>query len=325
MSQSGNSLVNPSAAPVTAAQALAMYRKMVEQQQAHPENRGVNNEAGAILASMLPVIQQNSVQGGILVPAAMGANAANIQESEIIQLIILLDGSGSMWGERAAVIDGFNNGLLRDMQNDRNPDRYRTEVTLWIFAGTDAKLVFANLPLMQVQPLTEADYNPNGGTPEYKTILAAISGASLRAQDLRGGADKGFRKTTRTIFATISDGRNTLKGENDAQGQYVSYEPAKIITVVNSLLTTERWTFAYAHAGSEQEVDTYADEIGFPSRMHVTKHNRSWRNLFGIISASAKAASAAAAPAAGNGFFGANGTGSSAPAANGFFGNPTQP
>lgn len=229
-----------------------------------------------------------TINNGVMLRAAQGVGADQVKASEVTNLIILVDGSGSMNGQQKYVVDAYNK-MIEDLASERNPERYKFYVTLWVFRGNDAQLIYANEPVISAPKWTEADYVPHGSTPLYKTMIAAMGGGSLRAEALR--SVKGHKKMAKNILVTITDGGNTLTSEEE-NGVLVEYNQPGVRALVTNLLSTEKWLVALAYAGSLDGLNREADALGIQNRRLITKDAESWRRFFEIVSASAQVASA---------------------------------
>lgn len=74
--------------------------------------------------------------------------------------VIVLDKSGSMSSIARQAIDGVNEtiGSIKSAQ-EKNPDQEHM-VTLVAFCGCEMRSIYDNVPVAEVQPLTDKDYCP---------------------------------------------------------------------------------------------------------------------------------------------------------------------
>lgn len=89
---------------------------------------------------------------------------------ETVRAVFILDESSSMAGQQSSVISGFNE-CIADLKTDPNPIDYL--ITLIKFSD-EAKTVFRDLPLNQVENLNTLTYKPNGMTALLDAVGTAI-------------------------------------------------------------------------------------------------------------------------------------------------------
>lgn len=300
--------------PVTPSDADALFDKAIQRSEAG--GQGLNARTVALMRGA------QLGTGGAMLRAAAGRLGTQLPVRQIINLILLLDGSGSMLGARAAVKAGVND-MIDDLGNERNPQRDSFELTIWIFRDDSAELLevtdpvtgnrmeVVNIPITQMPHLEDSDYVPSGATPLYKTALAAMGAGSLRSERLRMGMDGKNKATAMNMLVIASDGENTLNQEM-INGNTLYYRPGEVEQVSRDLLQTEQWVLAYGYAGSGL-AETQAKAVGFPMYADIDKVG-GWRKFLGIVSRSAQAVSRAASTGAtgsqaaaqslGGGFFG---------------------
>lgn len=242
--------------------------------------------------------------GGVMMRAAGGRLGAAIKARRVFNLMIVLDGSGSMQDVRGEVVSGLND-LVVDLSSERNPERDAIEITIWIFSGTTAKLFtvsgqeIANVPVTAMPTVSLNDYQVDSTTPMNKTLLAAMGAGSLRAERLRMGIDGKQRRASMNYIILLTDGQNNIWDENLGAGQVVSYADSEVAQISRDLLTTEQWILAVGYGGpssSQDEADQYAADIatriGFSQSRGVG--GSGWRAFLGMVSRSVKTASIAA-------------------------------
>ncbi len=195
-----------------------------------------------------------------------GVDIDDISSDDVTLVAVALDESSSMSGERQAVIDGFNQ-MLKALQDSRQADSIL--LSTWTFS-TAPKLAFSYTPVPKIAPLTLNDYNPNGGTALYDTLLDVMTGLVAYGQMLR---DNGVR--TRCVIVTISDGEDNSSRVASTQ----------VRTVSNALVAQETYTLAYVGVGSAN-LRQIADEVGFPAVLTVNASASEIRRTFQQVSAS---------------------------------------
>ena len=119
--------------------------------------------------------------------------------------VIILDKSGSMSSIARQAIDGVNEtiGSIKSAQ-EKNPDQTHL-VTLVAFCGCELKCIYDNVPVAQVQPLTDKDYRPCCMTPLYDAIGTTIS--RVHALKSKEGED------TLALVTIITDGYENASHE----------------------------------------------------------------------------------------------------------------
>jgi uncharacterized protein YegL len=138
-----------------------------------------------------------------------------------VRAVFVLDESGSMGGRRDQVISGFNESL-QDMRSDPNPVEYL--VTLIKF-NTSSIVVYRDLPLGQVTPLSYTTYGPNGGT----ALLDAV-----------GQAIDYYPANQNMVMVTIF-----TDGEENSSRQYIA---SRVHELINSRQNINRWGFVFMGA-----------------------------------------------------------------------------
>ena len=116
-------------------------------------------------------------------------------KADSTELVFILDKSGSMSGKEKDVIGGFNAMLEKQKKLDG-----KAYVTTLLFSDTE-KTLHDRLPLEEIAPLTDADYEVNGCT----ALLDAI-GNAIEKVDLIHKYIREEDKPTRTMFIITTDG-----------------------------------------------------------------------------------------------------------------------
>jgi uncharacterized protein YegL len=100
----------------------------------------------------------------------MTETTADKKQDSKLNVVIVLDRSGSMGDIQQSTISAFN-GLL-DKQR-KEPGAETTLFTLYTFSDTVQRL-WSNVPIGQVTNITQADYQPNGQTALLDAIGTAV-------------------------------------------------------------------------------------------------------------------------------------------------------
>lgn len=132
---------------------------------------------------------------------------------------IAIDESSSMGKIASTVTASFNDYLevLREQPAE-------VRATVWKFA-TEVESIIVGRALMQVPPLTDENYSPNGNTALYDAL-----GMAMRTLDSQmGGAD-------RAIVVVVTDGRDNVS---------TAFDATEIAAMIELRANTGRWTFVY--------------------------------------------------------------------------------
>jgi Mg-chelatase subunit ChlD len=155
----------------------------------------------------------------------------------LVHFYVLLDRSGSMSSMKSDVIGGYNTFLAEQMEA---PGRAR--MTLVQFDSQNHHDVILDaVPLQAVAPMTEASFNPRGGTPLLDatvTLIEKIHGR-IATRAAMGKSDEEI------VIITITDGE-----EN--QSRFSSLEQVRALVTGGQ---EAGWSFVFLGAG----LDAYAE------------------------------------------------------------------
>ena len=153
---------------------------------------------------------------------------------------LLIDRSGSMASMRSDVIGGFN-ALLAEHQAAGDDARF----TVVQFDSQDPQeIVVDAVKPSRVQPLSDATFQPRGGTPLLDATGQLIARAAVRQEHRKA---LGKRPEVVTVV-TITDGEENQSRE---------YSKRDIVRLVEKK-TADGWTFAFLGLG----LDAYAEAGG---------------------------------------------------------------
>ena len=154
-----------------------------------------------------------------------------------VHFYILLDRSGSMDSMRSDVVGGFN-AFLTEQQAQPG----RAKITLVQFDTQEPQEVLLDaVSLAHVRPLTEAAFQPRGGTP----LLDATSQLITRVLGRQATRRALSKREEEVVFITITDGE-----ENSSRVASLENVRALVDSGKES-----GWTFVFLGAG----LDAYAD------------------------------------------------------------------
>ncbi len=169
------------------------------------------------------------------------------KESKTLDIVFVLDKSGSMTGSERSVINGFNAFVEKESCKDRD-----SRVTTVVF-DHDYKKLYSRKDIKDVEILTDKDYNPSGCTALYDAIGFTI-------QDL-------MNEVNDVLFIIITDGYENSSRRFDKEH-------------INSLIDELDWDFVFVGA----EIDSYseASNIGIKQShtANFSKSEESFNQLF---------------------------------------------
>lgn len=140
-----------------------------------------------------------------------------------LDVIFILDKSGSMSGSEENTISSFNEYLEKEKKN-----KFSTTITTVLFSDSYHYL-HNNVSIKDVKPITSHDYYVGGCTALYDTLGNVIS-------------DVGKRETDKVLFIIITD------GYENASKEYSNENIKKLIK------KHKDWQFIYIGA----DIDSYA-------------------------------------------------------------------
>ena len=157
--------------------------------------------------------------------------------------VIILDKSGSMSSIARQAVDGVNEtiGSIKSTQ-EKNPDQTHL-VTLVAFCGCELKCIYDNVPVAQVQPLTDKDYRPCCMTPLYDAVGTTIS--RVHALKSKEGDD------TLALVTIITDGYENASHE---------FTLSAISALIESY-KEQGWQFTYIGADHDVEAVSFSLHI----------------------------------------------------------------
>jgi Mg-chelatase subunit ChlD len=155
-----------------------------------------------------------------------------------VEVVFILDRSGSMQGLESDTIGGYNKFLLK--QKDL---KEKTNITTILF-NTSTYLLHDRIDVKDISSLTNKDYSTFGGTALYDAIGYGIEKIVLVCK-----STKNVKR--RVIFVIITD------GEENSSKNY-SYKEIK------ELITKERvmYNFEFIFLGANIDAPNYGESLG---------------------------------------------------------------
>ncbi len=152
---------------------------------------------------------------------------------KIVNLFIL-DKSGSMNSIKKTIISGFNEQLQSIKQLDKDNSTEST-FSLVVF-DTKVKAKYLNEPINVAEPLTDASYEPDGGTAFYDAL-----GMSIKALEDKLGADL---TNVKVLVTALTDGEENSSHE---------YTGSQVADLIKHFQSEYGWTFSFIGANIDVE------------------------------------------------------------------------
>ncbi|EAU01053.1 vWA domain-containing protein [Campylobacter curvus] len=167
-----------------------------------------------------------------------------------LEMVLILDKSGSMSGLEDDTIGGFNSMI--DKQKDLN---ITTKVTTVLF-DTKFNVIHDREDIKNVQKLTSNEYRAGGNT----ALLDAIGSTINKIENVSGIYDK----NSRVLFVIITDGQENSSKE---------YTKAQIKKMISAKQSKHDWEFVFL--GANIDAVTEAESLGIKGSNAVKYKNSS--------------------------------------------------
>ncbi|MBR5502866.1 MAG: VWA domain-containing protein [Methanobrevibacter sp.] len=155
-------------------------------------------------------------------------------QSTDMDIIFVIDRSGSMAGSERSTINGFNSLIERESTKDRN-----TRITTVLF-DHNYEVLYTRKPVRDIKPLTNDDYFVRGSTALYDAVGMTIQSLKNKVSDS-------------VLFIIITDGMENSSRE---------FARAQIKDYIDSL----PWEFVFVGA----EIDSYREASNIGIKMTHT-------------------------------------------------------
>lgn len=156
-----------------------------------------------------------------------------------MDIIFLLDKSGSMYGSEKDTIGGFNS-IIKEQKSDE----VQAKVTTILF-DHEYEMLYKRKDLFDVDELTEKEYQVRGST----ALLDAIGRTIITMQKEISG---------KVLFVITTDGRENSSAEFTK-------------TQIKNLITNSNWEFLYLGA----DIDSYGEAAGIGiNQEHVANYRK---------------------------------------------------
>ena len=174
-------------------------------------------------------------------------------KSGLTYIIFVIDRSGSMSSIRTDMIGGFN--AFIKAQRDANIGDCR------VFAyqfDTEYTTIFENLDVNKVPELTEATYQPRGGTALYNSLGKTINDIGVKLAALPES-----ERPEKVLVVTITDGEDNSTLSNFSVSEYNS---SKVKEMVKHQTENYKWDFAYI--GANQDAWAVGSSMGVTNNLN---------------------------------------------------------
>lgn len=158
------------------------------------------------------------------------------KDTEVLDLVFILDKSGSMSGFESDTIGGYNS-VLAENRNKKG----KTFITTILF-NDKTKILHNREPISKISNLTLEDYSVDG----YTALLDAIGEGIEKMRENRK-----VTKNNNVLFVIITDGE-----ENKSK----KYNHEKIKAMIKSAETEDKWDFIFL--GANIDAISEAENIG---------------------------------------------------------------
>lgn len=192
------------------------------------------------------------------------------KEPDVLDLVFILDKSGSMSGFESDTIGGYNSVLTENKGKNS-----KTYITTILF-NDETSLLHNREPIAKVSNLTLDDY-PVGG---YTALLDAIGEGIEKMRENRK-----VTKNNNVLFVIITDGQ-----ENSSR----KYSSAKIKAMIKSAEMEDKWDFIFL--GANIDAISEAENIGIKSSNATgyvqdgTGYDKAYRAVNKVVEAKQKSA-----------------------------------
>lgn len=179
------------------------------------------------------------------------------------EIVFILDRSGSMSGLESDTIGGFNS-MIKKQQRELEGDAFVSTILF----DHESIVLHDRIPLAEIKPLTDKDYETRGST----ALLDAVGDAVKHIRNIHKYAREEDRPQ-KTLFVITTDGM-----ENSSE----RFNYADIKTLIDKQKELG-WEFVFL--GANIDAVEVADHIGIDARRAVNYHADSsgTSELFGAV------------------------------------------
>lgn len=165
----------------------------------------------------------------------------------MLEIVFVIDRSGSMYGTESDIIGGFNSMIQEQREKDQ-----AAFVSTVLFSD-DCEVLYDRVKLAEVRPMTLADYRTDGCT----ALLDALGDAIRHIKNVHKYARK-EDIPTKTLFVIMTDG---------AENASHKYSNRQIKKMVQQQQEESRWEFIFV--GADIDAFASAESIGVRAKRAV--------------------------------------------------------
>jgi uncharacterized protein YegL len=171
--------------------------------------------------------------------------------------LLILDESGSMAAIREQTISGFNE-ILQSMQSLEKDFQGQSQfVSMYTFNNQDVKTIHDLAKVSSINPISNENYRPDGGTPLLDALGKGISQLEKQIETVASIEGKVF--TYQVLVTVLTDGC-----ENSSR----IYSKAEIRAMIDRL-EKGNWTFTYI--GADHDVFSQSSDFGIKNVFNFSK------------------------------------------------------
>lgn len=170
------------------------------------------------------------------------------EKPERVELVLVLDKSGSMSGLESDTIGGFNAMIEKERKLDA-----KVHVTTVLFSD-EMDTIYDREDIRRIKPLTDEEYEVGGTT----ALLDAVGSTILKVSRTPGIEEKG----TKVVFVIITDGMENASEE---------FTQEKVKEMISDKQEKAGWDFIYL--GANIDAAKEASNIGVSQKNAVTYRN----------------------------------------------------
>ena len=165
--------------------------------------------------------------------------------SKLVEMVFVIDESGSMWNLAKDTIGGFNT-VLKDQKEADKENGTTTKVTTVLF-DNKPHFIHEGIDLNEVEELNEKSYSPNGGTALLDALGKAILSVGRRLRDMDESNRPG-----KVMVTVITDGEENSSFEfrNEQIKNMIKHQE-------------EKYSWIFNFIGANQDSFSVASHLGF--------------------------------------------------------------
>ena len=201
----------------------------------------------------------------MLLPTGTASAAeASAPSPKQVELVLVLDKSGSMSGLESDTIGGFNSMIEKEKKLDAD-----VHVTTVLFSD-ESKLLYDRESIRKIEPMTDKQYMVGGST----ALLDAVGNTILKVDKYEDVVSRAA--DTKVIFVIITDGMENASHE---------FTKAKVKEMISDRQEKSKWDFVYL--GANIDAVKEAGSIGISQNNAVKYRNTDTgvRSNFDAVSA----------------------------------------